>query len=574
MENAEIANLFHRVADILELQGGDRFRIRAYRNAALTIQDLPQRLEDLVRADDEALQHLPGIGPSLREKIQEIVATGTLAQYRKLCRSIPEGLVELLKLEGLGPKRVKLLHDQLKVDTVRGLEEACRQGALLTVRGLGQKTQDKILASIAHYRQTQGRLSLAEAGQFAQTLLAHLRASRLFQRAEAAGSLRRGKETIGDIDLLATARDPATAADFFVKAPQVKEVLQHGPTKCAVRLASGLQVDLRIVEPGQFGAALVYFTGSKEHNVRLRDLAKDRGLKVNEYGVFRVIGNARIAGKTEEEVYRALRMDWIPPELREDRGEIAAARARRLPRLVEESDLKGDLHSHTNATDGRNTIQAMLQAAKAKGHQYVAVTDHTKSTRVAGGLTEREFARHLRAIRTAAKAVPGIRVLCGAEVDILPDGALDLSDAILREMDVVVIAVHSHFAMREEEMTRRILRGMDNRYATILAHPTGRLIGTRPPYALDVERVFKHAAARRIFLEVNSHAERLDLKDSHCKFAKELGARCVISTDAHSTLEFGNLRYGVITARRGWLEPRDVVNTLPVDQFLRAIMRA
>jgi len=574
MENSEIAAMFHRIADILELQGADVFRIRAYRNAAMTIQDLPRRLEEMVRDNADALKHLPSIGASMREKLQEILRTGTLAQYAALCKSLPEGIFELLRLEGLGPKKVKALHEELKIDTLVALEEACRQNKLLKLRGMGQKTQEKILAAIQQYRQTQGRLSLVEAGQFAKTFLDYLRASPLFQRVEPAGSLRRGKETIGDVDLLATARDQALAADAFVRFGQVKEILQHGPTKCSVRLASGLQVDLRIVEPSQFGAALVYFTGSKEHNVRLRELAKARGWKVNEYGIFRTTSNARIAGATEEDLYQALHMEWIPPELREDRGELDAARAHALPQLVDATDLKGDLHSHTNATDGRNTIQAMLEAAKACGHEYVAITDHTKSTRVAGGLDARQFAKHIKAIRTISRRVPGIRVLCGAEVDILPDGSLDLPDTLLRELDVVVIAVHSHFKMRSEEMTRRILRAMDNRYATILAHPTGRLIGSRPPYEVDVERIFAKAKARRIFLEVNSHADRLDLKDSHCKFAKEIGAQCVISTDAHSTLEFRNLQYGVITARRGWLEKRDVVNTLPLRQFLQAIKRS
>ena len=573
MDNTAIAGLFHRIADILELQGGDLFRIRAYRNAALTIQDLPRQLSDMAREDPDSLKHLPGIGPAFREKLHEILTTGRLKKYDELSASVPEGIFELLRLEGLGPKRVKLLHERLKISSVAQLEEACRQGKLAKLPGLGEKTQEKLLASIQKYRQTQGRLTLAEAWQHASALLDYLREGKLMGRIEAAGSLRRGKDTIGDLDVLATAARPAKAAAHFLKFPRVKEVLQHGDTKCAVRLASGLQVDLRIVAPAQFGAALVYFTGSKEHNVRLRDLAKSRGLKVNEYGVFKGASSKSLAGKTEEEVYAALKLAWIPPELREDHGEIDAARTGRLPRLVEVRDIKGDLHSHTTATDGRHSIQAMIEAAKAKGYDYVAITDHTKSTRVAGGLNERQFAAHLTKIRKTAKAVPGIRVLCGTECDILPDGSLDLPDALLADMDVVVISVHSHFKMARDAMTRRILRALDNRHATVLAHPTGRLIGTRPPYEVDLEAVCKKAVERGIFLEVNAQSTRLDLKDSHCRFAKELGARFVISTDAHSTLDFNNIRYGVMTARRGWLEPKDVVNTLPLDGFLKAIKR-
>lgn len=574
MDNSEIAAIFHRIADILELQGGDDlFRIRAYRNAALTIQDLPQQLTEMVRQDPDALKHLPSIGPSFREKLEEILNTGTLKKYQELCASIPEGIFELLKLEGLGPKRVKLLHEQLKISSLAELEAACRQGTIASLKGLGAKTQEKLLASLQHYQQTQGRITLSEAWQQATALLAYVRGGILVGQAEMAGSLRRGKETIGDLDVLAIARDPAKAAAHFLKYPRIRDVLQHGETKCSVRLTSGLQVDLRIVEPSQFGAAWVYFTGSKEHNVRLRELAKANGLKVNEYGVFRGSLKTSLAGKTEAEVYQALKLTWMPPEIREDHGELDAAKGGKLPALIDVGDIKGDLHSHTTATDGRNSIEAMIEAAKAKGYEYVAITDHTKSTRVAGGLNEREFVKHLARIRKAAKSVPGIRVLCGAEVDILPDGSLDLPDAILADMDLVVIAVHSHFKMPNQEMTRRILRAMDNRHATILAHPTGRLIGTRAPYEIDLETVIKKAKAHRIFLEVNSHCNRLDLKDSHCKFAKEIGAQCVISTDAHSTLEFANIRYGVTTARRGWLEPCDVVNALPLKAFLQAIKR-
>lgn len=573
MDNTGIADLFHRIADILELQGGDLFRIRAYRNAALTIQDLPQQLTKMVRQDPDALKRLPSIGGAFREKLEEILKTGTLKKYQALCATIPAGLFELLRLEGLGPKRVKLLHDQLKISSLAELEAACQQGKLASLKGLGQKTQEKLLASLAHYRQTQGRMTVGQAWQQAQALLAYVQAGKLMSQVEIAGSLRRGKETVGDLDVLATAKDSAKAAAHFLKFPRVREVLARGGTKCSVRLASGLQVDLRIVEPAQFGAALVYFTGSKEHNVRLREMAKAKGLKVNEYGVFLGASSKSVAGKTEAEVYASLKLEWVPPELREDHGELDAARRGALPELVTVDDIKGDLHSHTTATDGRNSIEAMIEAAKARGYEYLAITDHTKSTRVAGGLDAAAFAKHLAQIRKIASRVSGIRVLCGAEVDILPDGSLDLPDSLLSDMDLVVIAVHSHFKMPGEQMTARILRAMDNRYATILAHPTGRRIGIRPPYEVDIEAVAKKAKARRIFLEVNSHTDRLDLKDSHCRFAKDIGARCVINTDAHSTLEFANIRYGVVTAKRGWLGPGDVVNTLPLGEFLDAIKR-
>jgi DNA polymerase (family 10) len=573
MDNSDIAAILNRIADILEIQEADRFRIRAYRMAALTVQDLPQRLEDLVRADRAALDRLPGIGERLREKLIELVTTGTLTQYQRLQRAVPPGLLELLQLHGLGPKTVKLLRQRLGITDLASLERACLEGKVADLEGMGLKTQQKILQALQHYRQTQGRLKLHEAERFAASLIAYLRRQPVVQRVEIAGSLRRGKETIGDLDLLAMVSDPEQAAKVFVAYNGVDRVLARGPSKCSVVLTAGLQVDLRMMDPPRFGAALVYFTGSKAHNIRIRTIAKQRRLKINEYGVFRVRSNARIAGRTEEEVYRALGMEWIPPELREDRGEVEAAQAGRLPRLIEAGDIKGDLHAHTTATDGRHTILEMAQAAKARGLDYLAITDHTKSTRVAGGLTDREFLRHIQQIRRVAARVRGITILCGAEVDILPDGRLDLGDTVLRQLEVVVASVHSHFTMPREQMTRRILKALEHPRVHILGHPTGRLIGARKPYDVDIEAVFRAARERGVLLEINAQPDRMDLSDACCKAANEANVRCVISTDAHSTLDFGNLRYGVIAARRGWLEPDDVANTLPPAAFRKALRR-
>lgn len=573
MENSEIATIFTRIADILELQGGDRFRIRAYRTAAMTVQDLSERLEDLARQGADALKGLPGIGESLREKIIELVMTGSLKYYTQLTRQVPSGVLELLNVEGVGPKKVQLLRQTLGIKDLAALEQACRRDKLLTVPGMGRKTQERILQGIEHYRQTRGRLTLAEAWQFAESLLRYLRSHRAFARVEMAGSLRRGKETIGDLDILAIVSDRAQAAAHFLGYSQAQRTLQEGESKCAIVLKSGLQVDLRMIDPPRFGAAWVYFTGSKAHNITIRTLAKRHTWKINEYGIFQTSSNKCLAGATEEDVYRKLKMEWIPPELREDRGEVDAAQQHRLPALVTVDDIKGDLHTHTTATDGHHTIRQMLEAAKARGYAYVAITDHTKSTRVAGGLNDRQMLSHVEAIRKAAKSLRGLTVLCGAEVDILPDGSLDLADATLKELDVVNVSIHSHFSMPRQRMTERIVTAFDNRHATILSHPTGRLIGTRQPYELDLERIIQAAVERRIYLEINAQPHRMDLNDSQCHFAKARGATFVISTDAHSTQDFANIRYGVMTARRGWLEAKDIINTLPRQQLLAAIAR-
>jgi len=573
MENSEIATLFARMAELLELQGADIFRIRAYRTAALNIESLSPRLEEVARDDPQALRSVAGIGEKLAEKIREIVATGTFKQYEQLRKQIPVGVLEMLHLEGLGPKKVKKLYDQLHIRDLAGLEAACRAGTVAQLEGMGEKTQAKLLETLAHYRQTEGRFLLAEVAQFAQSLTRYATRSPVFTRVDVAGSVRRGQETIGDLDLLAVVRDRAKAAEHILQYPDVEHVIQRGTEKCAMRLKSGLQVDVRFIDAARFGAALIYFTGSKAHNVKIRTLAKQRSLKISEYGVFRGASTTPIAAATEADVYRTLGMAWVPPELREDRGEVDAARAHQLPKLIELEDVQGDVHAHTNATDGRHSIHEMLEAAKAKGYAYVAITDHTKSTRVAGGLNDRQMHAHLKAIRLAATRVTGLRVLCGAEVDILPDGSLDLSDATLKDMDLVVASIHSHFKMSEAAMTTRILKAFDHRSVAIFAHPTGRLIGTRPPYLMKFDTIIAAATERGIALEINAHPSRTDLNDSHCKFAKERGAKFVISTDAHTRQDFDLMRFGVTTARRGWLEASDILNTKPLARFLSSLRK-
>ena len=570
MENLEIARLFEEAADLLEIQAANPFRVRAYRNAARTLATLGTPVEALIARGEGALEKLPGIGADLAGKIAEICRTGRFALIGQLARRTPVSLLAMLHIPGVGPKRVRLIYRKLGVKTLAQLERAARAGRLARVRGLGRALERSILRGIDQQKAHAGRVPLADAEAFVRPLVERLRGLGGVAKVEVAGSYRRRAETVGDVDLLVAADEPGPVARAFLAYPEVRRVLARGETKCSVVLRSGLQVDLRVVRPASYGAALHYFTGSKPHNIAVRLLGVKRGLKINEYGVFR--GARSIAGRTEAEVYKAVGLPWIPPELRENRGEIDAARAGRLPALVELGDIRGDLQMHTDATDGQDTLARMAEACEARGYEYIAVTDHTQAVRVAGGLTRAGFRRQSRAIDALRKRLSTLTVLKSAEVDILDDGSLDLDDATLAELDIVVVAVHSRFAMSKAAMTRRIVRALRHPRVHILAHPTGRLIGRRDPYALDLPAVIAAARDYGVLLEINAQPDRLDLNDAHVEMARDAGVKLVVSTDAHRTQELDYMRFGVNQARRGWCEAGDIANTRRLA-VLRKLLR-
>ena len=568
VHNAEVATAFEEMADLLEIEGANPFRVRAYRFAARTLRDLPVEVGEMV-AKGEDLTSLPGIGDDLAGKIKEILATGTAAAIEAQRKRVPATLTELLRIPGLGPKRVKRLAHELKIRSLSELQTAAQAGRVRTLAGFGEKTEQHILDALATRLAEAPRVQRAVAIPSAEALVAYLEQSSGVSRVIAAGSYRRGLETIGDLDILVTAPAGRAVMDRFVAYQEVRDVLARGETKSSVRLQSGLQVDLRVVPQDSYGAALLYFTGSKAHNVVLRQLAQQRGLKLNEYGVFR--GDKPIAGDTEESVYASLGLPWIPPELREGRGEIDAAKAGRLPHLVDLQDLKGDLHAHTRATDGRNSLQEMAEAARLRGLRYFAITDHSRRLTMAKGLDSARLLQQTEAIDRLNATLSGITILKGIEVDILEDGNLDLPDEVLGRLDLVVGAVHSRFNLSNRRQTERIMKAMDHPHFSILAHPSGRLIGRREPYEVDMLRIIRKARERRCFLEINAHPERLDLTDIHCRMAKEEGVLLAVNTDAHSMLDLENARFGVGQARRGWLEKTDVLNTRPYAELRKLL---
>lgn len=569
VKNSEIASLFRKIADLLDLKEENPFKVRAYQRAALLIESLPEPLYDIHGSEDRKLTDLQGIGKDLAAKIEELLETGRLAYFEKLKKEVPISLTEILQLEGVGPRKASALYRELGVETVDQLEEAIRAGSVETLEGFARKTAEKILKSIEMYRRRQGRFKLSDAEEYVEDIMAYLREIEAVVDVAPTGSYRRSRETIGDLDILVAASDGSCVVDHFVEYGSVDEVIARGSTKSSVRLKNDIQVDLRLLSPDSFGAGLQYFTGSQAHNIRLRTLAKKKGLKVSEYGVFR--GNKRIAGKVEEEVYSALGLPFIPPELREDRGEIEAALGDGLPALVELGDIRGDLQMHTTASDGRDSILEMAMRARELGYEYIAITDHSKSETQAGGLSERAALEHIRAIDKANSDIDSITILKGMEVDILKDGRLDYPDGLLEKLDVVIAAVHSHFHLTMEDQTRRILAALENPHVRFLAHPTGRLILQREPYEVDMAAVMESARVNGVALELNAFPDRLDIKDEHCRMAREMGIRIVISSDAHSARQLDAMRYGVSTARRGWLEKKDILNTLPTADFLRAL---
>ena len=568
MGNQIIASIFNQIADLLDIQGENPFRIRSYRAAARMIEDLPENLAS-ARSDGKDLTELPGIGRELSEKIDEIIKTGKLGFLDELKAKLPPELPELLRLEGVGPKKVKLFYEDAGVDSIESLEEAARSGRLRDLNRMGVKSEAKIIQAIENYLKTAGRFHLDVGFLEAEKIIQALRPAA--DELVAAGSLRRRRDTVGDLDILAVTGDGPALVKNFVNHPQTAAILAEGTTRCAIRLENGLQVDLRIMEKQDFGSALLYFTGSKAHNIALRRRAKAMGLKVSEYGIFQ--DGESIAGRTEEECYQALGLPWIPPELREDRGEIEAAERGQLPRLIELEEIQGDLQMHSTASDGKESVLEMARAAEKIGHRYIAITDHSQAVRIAGGLNEKELAEHLREIEKVGEQCPNIRILKGVEVDILADGSLDLEDFILRECEVVLASIHYNFNLPKKEMTKRIVRGLKNPYVNIFGHPTGRLLLKREPYAFDFEEVVKAAIGEGVTLEINAHPARLDLNDVLARRAKELGSRLVINTDAHSSRQLELMAYGVFTARRAGLEKDDVINTYPLDQLLSFLNR-
>ncbi|MDD5676813.1 MAG: DNA polymerase/3'-5' exonuclease PolX [Kiritimatiellae bacterium] len=558
VHNVEIAQALNKLADLLEIEGANAFRVRAYRNAAHLVESLPRSVADMVAANED-LSELPGIGEALARKLKEIVETGHLAALEQEEKHVPAALSDLMKIPGLGPRRVHELFEKLKITDLASLEHAVRAGKFQTLDGFGEKTEARIREYLDRKTQTPPRMLLVTAEQVVESLLKNLRGVKGVKRVVPAGSFRRRRETVGDVDILATCADSAEIMRRFVGYEDVTEVISHGKTRSSVILRSGLHVDLRVVPEESYGAALHYFTGSKAHNIAIRARGVKAGLKINEYGVFR--GEARVGGAKEDEVYAAVQLPYIEPELREDRGEIEAAEKGRLPKLVTLENIRGDLQSHSTATDGRADIAEMARAAGRLGYEYLAITDHSKHMTMVHGLNATRLARQIREIDRLNKQLSGFRILKSIEVDILENGELDLADDILKELDVVVGAVHFLFTLSREKQTERIMRAMDNPCFHILAHPSGRLIGERDAYEVDLERLLHAAKERGCFLELNAHPQRLDMNDVYCRMARELGVKVAISTDSHSPLSLDFMRLGVGQARRGWLEKDDVLNT-------------
>ncbi|MFL6674842.1 MAG: DNA polymerase/3'-5' exonuclease PolX [Massilia sp.] len=565
VQNAEIAAVFYEIADLLEIENSNPFRIRAYRNAARTVQMLAPNVQALVEAGRD-LKELPGIGIELAERIAEVAEGGTCELREQLRRELPPEIHRLLRIPGLGPKRVRLLYQERGIHTPEQLLRAAREGQLRTIRGLGEKTEQRILEVVQAQLSSERRFSIADAADMVEPLIGYLQELAATGRVEAAGSYRRMKETVGDLDIVATSASTEQVTQHFVSYGLVAKVLSQGPTRASVELRNGMQVDLRVVAEPSFGAALHYFTGSKNHNIEVRKLAQKRGLKLNEYGMFS--GETPVAGETEEAVFTAVGLAFIEPELRENRGEIEAARDGRLPQLVALTDLKGDLHSHTTASDGRNSLREMAMAAQGRGMAYLGITEHSNSAGIARGLDAEQLARHIDDIDKLNAGLDGITLLKGVEVDILEDGRLDLPDSILRQLDYAIGSVHSKFELTREAQTTRIMRAMDNPNIRILGHPIGRLLFVRQPYEVDMGRIIRHAKQCGCVLELDSQPGRLDLNDSYCMLAKDEGVLISIDSDAHSTEDFDNLRFGVGQGRRGWLEKGDVLNTRTLEQVM------
>jgi DNA polymerase (family X) len=572
VENRAIATLLYETADLMEVAGEDSFRIRSYRNAAGVIEGHPESISSILKNPERKVIDIPGIGKGIAAVLQEIEQRGSFERRDEMLEKYPASTLELLKIQGLGPKGIRILFEQLHVNSIDSLERACREQKLRDLPRMGAKLEEKVLRSIASYRQRQGRFLLNFAQRAADELTEYLSTIEGIDKITAAGSLRRGKETVGDLDLLVTGVGAPAALEKFVIHPKVQEVLGKGENKASVRFGhEGLQVDLRALSSESYGAALQYFTGSKEHSVPLRQRALKMGLTLNEYGLAKLDGGEVVARRTEEEIYQALGLDWIPPELRENCGEIEAAAAHKLPKLVEQSQIRGDLHMHTTESDGRAILEEMVEAAHALGYEYVAITDHSKALAMANGMDEKRAVAFAHRIREMDQSGFGLRVFSGIECDIKRDGEMDLDNDALGELDFVIGSVHSYMNLESAEMTDRLMRALECPHLRMLGHPTGRLLLNRDPFPFDCDLIFTEAARRNVYLEINSSPERLDLSAALIRAAKAKGCRFVINTDAHHPKHLANIQYGVRMARRGWLEASDVVNTLPVHEFAHLI---
>ncbi len=579
MDNRNLATILYETADLLEISGQDPFRIRSYRNAAEAIEGWPQPISELAD-DDKKLLAIPGIGKGMVTNIKEIFHEGKLKLHSELLEKFHPSMLELLKIQGLGPKTVSLIWSAYKVSSLAEVEQLARDGKLRELPRMSEKSEQKILKSIETYRSISGRFHIDEADRTAQKIIEHLSGLPGVDKITTAGSLRRGRETVGDVDLLITGKccsnekQRSAVIDRVIAVPGLTDVLAKGENKVSFKIRSGMQVDVRILPPESFGAAMQYFTGSKSHNVTLRQRALKMGMTLNEYGLARLDDEKHVAGSTEEEIYAKLGLDYIPPEMRENCGEIDLAAEHKLPELLKQEDIRGELHMHTVETDGKNTIEEMAAAAREIGYEYIAITDHSKNLAFANGLDDKRAEEHIKRIRKANDEIEGIRILAGIEVDILADGELDLSDSVLEQMDVVVASIHSAFNQEPAKMTDRLLTAMSNKNAMVIGHPTGRLLLRRDAYQLDMDKILDFAAQNKVTMEHNAYPDRLDLNDRHLRMARERGVKIVINTDAHHTSHFEKLKYGILQARRAWLTKADVLNTLPAEKLVAALKRA
>lgn len=576
MDNKAIAGILQETASLLEIDGQDSFRIRSYRNAAEAIETLPQQISELIQEPKKVLE-IPGIGKGMLQNLQEIFRQGHLTVHSELLKKYRATILDLLKVQGLGPKTIALIWSAYQVCDVEGVEKLAREGKIRILPRMGEKQEQKLLKALEDYKRIGGRFLLDAAELQAEKIAEHLRAFPGVEKVTPAGSLRRGRETVGDLDILVTGKacrddeQRRKLMDHLVTLPVLMEVIARGENKVSFRLRGGMQVDVRFLPPESFGAAMQYFTGSKAHNVALRQRALKMGYTLSEYSLARLDNEKVVTAKAEEDIYAKLKLAYIPPELRENLGEIDAAESNALPELIVESDLQGDVHMHTVETDGHNSIEEMAEAARARGYKYMAITDHSKNLAFASGLDDQRALGHIKRIRAVNDATEGIRIFAGIEVDILADGTLDLSDSVLEQMDLVIASVHSHFNQSSEEMTDRLLRAVENPNTSIIGHPTGRLLLRRDAYPFDIDAILKAAAQRKVAMELNAYPDRLDLCDRHLRLAKQYGVKIVINTDSHQTSHLDKIRYGVLQARRAWLTKDDVLNTLPVAKFAKAM---
>ena len=576
MDNKAIAGILHETADLLEIDGQDSFRVRSYRNAAQAIEALPQQVADLIQEPKKLLE-VPGIGKGMLLNMKQLLGEGRLEVHAELLKKYHPSMLELLKIQGLGPKTIALIWSAYQVSDLDGVEKLARQGKIRTLPRMGEKHEQKLLKAIADYRRIGGRFLLDAAEQLAENLVEHLSKAPGVEKVTPAGSLRRGRETVGDLDILVTGQgctEPESRqkiSEHLLRFPGMIDVIAQGENKISFRQRNGMQVDVRLLPPESFGAAMQYFTGSKAHNVALRQRALKMGFTLSEYSLASLENDKPVAGRSEEEIYAKLKLQFIPPELRENQGEIEAAANHALPELLAVSDLRGDVHMHTVETDGRNTIEEMAEAARESGYQYLAITDHSKNLAFANGLTDERALTHIERIRAAEKKMKGIRIFAGIEVDILTDGSLDLSDSVLEQMDIVIASVHSQFNQDRPTMTERLLKAIANPNVSLIGHPTGRLLLRRDAYQFDLDAVFKAGARHKVAMELNAYPDRLDLCDVHLRMAKQHGVKIVINTDSHHTSHMEKIRYGVMQARRAWLTKEDVLNTLPPQKFAKAM---